>query len=79
MWSSRVACVALCTLSAWPARAADVGEIALVADVGRQITQSGLVGTRYVQRAACAFYTSHDDRYDVLFVFTTVPLTARCT
>ena len=76
MWSSRVACVALCTLWASAARAADVGEIALVADVGRQITQSGLVGTRYVQRAACAFYTSHDDRYDVLFVFTTVPLTA---
>ncbi len=57
-----------------PALAADVGEIALVADVGRQITQAALLGNRYVQRAACAFYETHDDEYDVLFVFTTIPL-----
>lgn len=57
-----------------PALAADVGEIALVADVGRQITQSALIGSRYVQRAACAFYETHDDEYDVLFVFTTIPM-----
>lgn len=59
-----------------PARAAAVGEIALVPDVGRQITQAALLGNRYVQRAACAFYQDHADRYDVLFVFTTIPASA---
>jgi hypothetical protein len=61
----------------WPlllALAGDVGEIALVEDVGGQIQDSVLIGSRYLERTSCAFYQTHEDRYDAIFVFTSIPL-----
>jgi hypothetical protein len=28
----------------------------------------------WLQKAACLFYATHDDRYDAIFVFTTIPM-----
>lgn len=56
------------------ASAQDVGEIALIPDVGGQIQQSIAFASRYLERAACAFYQTHNDRYDAIFVYTTVNL-----
>ena len=50
--------------------AADVGEIAVIEDVGNAISSSFLP-QGYVTRASCAFYDTHQDQYDLLVFFTT--------
>jgi len=48
----------------------DVGEIAIVEDTDGSITAAALTQF-YQMRAACAFYRTHADQYDALFIFTT--------
>jgi MYXO-CTERM domain-containing protein len=69
-----VMCVALILMSA-PSRvrAQDVGEIALIPD-NDQIIDSAGSPTRYLQRASCAFFATHADQYDAIFVFTSAQL-----
>jgi hypothetical protein len=59
---------------AGPARAEDSGEIALVEDVDGTINGVVAMPNVYLQRAACAFYDTHDDAFDAIFVFTTYGL-----
>jgi MYXO-CTERM domain-containing protein len=61
-------------LLAAPVRATDVGEIALVEDADGQIQAVVSLPNVYLARAACAFYADHPDRYDSLFVFTSIDL-----
>lgn len=56
------------------ASSASAQDVALVPDVGGQIQQSIAFASRYLERAACAFYQTHPDRYDAIFVYTTVNL-----
>jgi hypothetical protein len=56
-----------------PADAADVGEIALVPDDGTIISQAFWLAN-FVEHAACAFYRTHDDNYDAIFVWTSAQL-----
>lgn len=56
--------------------AADVGEIAVIEDVGGTIHAVVFTPNLYLERAACAFYQTHADQYDVLFVFTSAQLNA---
>lgn len=58
------------------AQAADVGEIAVVADPGNVLSAISLPTSTYLERSACAFYADHQDRYDALFVFTNRTLNA---
>jgi hypothetical protein len=55
------------------ARAADVGEIALVEDTDGSINQSIFAPNVYLQKAACAFYQTHPDAFNALLVFTSIP------
>ncbi|MCC7382797.1 MAG: hypothetical protein IT384_13255 [Deltaproteobacteria bacterium] len=57
-----------------PARAQDVGEIALIADTTGDIQRGIATPNVYLERAACAFFQSHPDRFDAIFVFTSIPL-----
>jgi MYXO-CTERM domain-containing protein len=56
-------------------RAGDVGEISLIADDGT-IISNALFFDLFVAHAACAFYKTHPDNYDALFVFTSAQLNA---
>lgn len=56
------------------AQAADVGEIAVIADPGNVLDAIAFPTSTYLERASCAFYQSHSDTYDLLFVFTNKPL-----
>lgn len=59
------------------ALAQDVGEIATVEDNDMILaTGSLLVGTRHLEKASCAFYRAHADRYDALFIFASSRLSA---
>lgn len=58
------------------AQAADVGEIAVIADPGNVLSAISLPTSTYLERTACAFYVDHQDRYDALFVFTNRTLNA---
>ncbi|MBK6689809.1 MAG: hypothetical protein IPG45_35415 [Deltaproteobacteria bacterium] len=62
--------------AATPSKAADVGEIAVIEDVGNTIGAVVFTPNFYLERAACAFYQTHADQYDVLFVFTSAQLNA---
>lgn len=57
-----------------PVRAQDVGEIALIADTTGDIQRGIATPNVYLERAACAFFQSHPDRFDAIFVFTSIPL-----
>jgi hypothetical protein len=58
------------------ARAADVGEIAVIADPGNVLSAISIPTSTYLERAACAFYADHQDRYDAIFVYTNRTLNA---
>lgn len=73
-WSVSFA-VALAATVAAPATllAADVGEIALVEDTAGDINGSIALPNVYLGKVACAFYKTHSDQYDAIFVFTSIP------
>ncbi|NMB75251.1 MAG: hypothetical protein GYA21_08985 [Myxococcales bacterium] len=62
--------LALSGLCPSPAGAA---EVALVEDADGSINNAIVTPNVYLSKAACAFYQSHPDRYDALFVFTSIP------
>ncbi len=47
----------------------DVGHIALIEDIDGSILGSAATPNIYLGKAACAFYLSHPDRFDAVFVF----------
>jgi hypothetical protein len=50
-------------------------DVALVPDVGGKIiAANGPMAESYLQAAACAFYKSHPDAFDALFVFSAQPM-----
>ena len=57
-----------CVLPAW-ATNRDVGDIALVEDIDGSILQSAAAPNVYLGMAACAFYMTHPDRFDAVFIF----------
>jgi hypothetical protein len=57
-----------------PAGAEDIGEIALVEDADGTINAAVATPNFYLQRAACAFYETHPDAFDAIFVFTSYRL-----
>lgn len=62
-------------LGASPAGAAVLpSDVILVEDVGGAIqAASSVLADGYLGKAACAMLQRHEDRYDVLFVYTTIP------
>ncbi len=76
----RIACARLLVLglvllaAARPhvARAADVGEIALLEDTDGSINGAGLFYADYLGKASCAFFKTHAEKYDGLVFFTTI-------
>jgi MYXO-CTERM domain-containing protein len=73
--SSISAALLACLLTSRLAQANDVGEISLISDDGTIISNAFLFDL-FVAHAACAFYKSHSDDYDALFVFTSADLNA---
>ncbi len=61
-----------CFLAAF-SRPANADEIALVEDSDGSINQVVGAPNLYLARAACAFFNSHADIYDAIFVFTSIP------
>ncbi len=62
--------VILVPLSA-AAYTADEGEIAVIEDIDGSILGAAFLPNVYLANAACAFYLTHQDVYDTLFVFNT--------
>jgi hypothetical protein len=58
----------------WPAWAGNVGNIAVIEDIGGTITATAMMPPTYLKNAACAFYADHDDTYDAIVVFSGVVL-----
>ena len=66
--------VAILLVSA-TASAADVGEIALVEDTDGTINQSVGLAMNYLPKVSCAFFKTHPENFDAIFVYTTYTLT----
>jgi len=51
-------------------------DVALIEDKDGSLsdTMTQAMPNVWLQKAACLFYATHDDRYDALFVFTTIPM-----
>src|SRR5687767_3028119 len=70
------ACVSSALFGSARARAQDVGELAVIADNHMILDALRFPTAHYVERTACAFYQTHADRYDAMFVFTNQRLSA---
>jgi hypothetical protein len=56
------------------AAAVDIGNIAIIEDIGGAISKWAANPMAYQKNAACAFYNDHDDIYDAIIIFSGVVL-----